>query len=35
VTPTWTPYMDYYDAAQTPVAGGGASTSFGGSFYDK
>ena len=32
---TWTPYLDYYDAASTPVAGGGATTSFGGSFYDK
>jgi hypothetical protein len=35
VMPTWTPYMDYYDAASTPVAGGGATTSFGGYFYDK
>jgi hypothetical protein len=35
VMPTWTPYMDYYDAAATPIAGGGATTSFGGSFYDK
>ena len=34
-TLTWTPYLDYYDAAPTPVAGGGAYTSFGGSFYDK
>ena len=33
--PTWTPYMDYYDAASTPVAGGSATTSFGGYFYDK
>ncbi len=33
--PTWTPYMDYYDAASTPVTGGGATTSYGGSFYDK
>ena len=31
----WTPYMDYYDAAPTPVAGGTATVSFGGSFYDK
>ncbi|MEO8841027.1 MAG: hypothetical protein ABI591_26605 [Kofleriaceae bacterium] len=35
VSMTWTPYMDYYDAASTPVAGGGTATSFGGSFYDK
>lgn len=35
VTSTWTPYMDYYDAAPTPVAGGGTAISFGGSFYDK
>jgi len=32
---TWTPYMDYYDAASTPTTGGGANVSFGGSFYDK
>ncbi|HTJ42589.1 MAG TPA: hypothetical protein VL463_10875 [Kofleriaceae bacterium] len=35
----WTPYLDYYDAAQTPDlgtdAGGNAVVSFGGSFYDK
>ena len=38
VTSTWTPYMDYYDAAATPDtgdAGGNAFMSFGGSFYDK
>jgi hypothetical protein len=38
LTSTWTPYMDYYDAAATPDkgdAGGNATTSFGGSFYDK
>ena len=32
---TWTPYLDYYDAAPTPVVGGGVTTSFGGSFYAK
>jgi len=31
----WTPYLDYYDAAPTPTAGGGVTTSFGGWFYDK
>jgi hypothetical protein len=31
----WTPYLDYYDAAPTPMAGGGTTTSFGGSFYDE
>jgi hypothetical protein len=35
VTSPFTPYLDYYDAAPTPTAGGGVSTSFGGSFYDK
>jgi len=35
VTSPFMPYMDYYDAAPTPAAGGGATTSFGGSFYDK
>jgi hypothetical protein len=35
VTATWTPYMDYYDAAPTPLAGGDVHTSFGASFYDK
>jgi hypothetical protein len=34
-TTTWTPYLDYYDAAPTPPAGGGTAVSFGGSFYDK
>jgi hypothetical protein len=37
-TSTWTPYLDYYDAAPTPDtgdAGGNVYTSFGGSFYDK
>jgi hypothetical protein len=34
-TSAWAPYMDYYDAAPTPTAGGGTTTSFGGSFYDK
>jgi hypothetical protein len=32
---TWTPYLDYYDAAPTPTTGGGVTTSFGGSFYAK
>ncbi len=43
---TWTPYLDYYDAASTPPptgsgsgsgsdSGSGAESSFGGSFYDK
>ncbi len=35
VTPTWTPYLDYYNAAPTPVAGGEAYTSFGASFYSE
>lgn len=38
MTMTWTPYMDYYDAAKTPDtgdAGVNAHTSFGASFYDK
>ena len=30
---TWTPYADYYNAAPTPMAGGTAQISFGGSFY--
>jgi hypothetical protein len=30
---TWTPYLDYYDAAPTPTAGAGVTTSFGASFY--
>ncbi len=37
-TSTWTPYLDYYDAAATPDtgdAGGNVYTSFGGYFYDK
>lgn len=34
-TATWTPYIDYYNAAPTPTAGGDTHTSFGGSFYDK
>jgi hypothetical protein len=32
---TWTAYKDYYDAAPTPTSGGGATVSFGASFYDK
>ena len=35
VTATWTPYLDYYDAAATPDPGAGTSVSFGGSFYDE
>ena len=35
VTLAWTPFKDYYDAAATPAAGGGVTSSFGGSFYDK
>jgi len=37
VTSTWTPYLDYYDAAHTLDVGdaGDAYTSFGGSFYDE
>lgn len=31
----WTPFLDYYDAQQTPASGGGANISFGDSFYDK
>ncbi|MEO7113563.1 MAG: hypothetical protein ABI183_24205 [Polyangiaceae bacterium] len=37
-TSTWTPYLDYYDAQGTPDtgdAGGNATVSYGGSFYDK
>ncbi len=34
-TTTWTPYLDYYDAAATPMTGGSTAVSFGGSFYDK
>lgn len=32
-TSAWTPYIDYYNAAPTPMVGGEAVTSFGGSFY--
>jgi len=35
ITSTWTPYLDYYDAAVTPETGDTAYTSFGGSFYDE
>ena len=31
----WVPYVDYYNAAPTPTAGGGVTSSFGGSFYAK
>jgi hypothetical protein len=31
---TWTPYLDYFDAAATPDPGPGTAVSFGGSFYD-
>lgn len=34
-TLVWTPFLDYYDAAPTPQAGGGVSSSFGGYFYAK
>jgi len=34
-TTTWTPYLDYYDAAPTPTTGGSTAVSFGGSFYAK
>jgi hypothetical protein len=34
-TGTYTPYLDYYDAAPTPMAGGAATVSYGGSFYDE
>lgn len=34
-TSTWTPYLDYYDAAPTSDTSPGPSISFGGSFYDK
>lgn len=32
-TSAWTPYIDYYNAAPTPTAGGDTFVSFGGSFY--
>jgi len=32
---TWTPYLDYYDAAPTSMTGSGTTVSYGGSFYDK
>jgi len=36
VTSTWTPYLDYYDAAHTvPPEAGNAYVSFGGWFYDE
>jgi len=35
MTLAWSPYLDYYDAAATPMAGGGVTTSFGASFYAK
>jgi len=31
----WSPYLDYYDAAQTLATAPGTATSFGGSFYAK
>jgi hypothetical protein len=34
-TMTWTPFLDYYDAAPTPMGVSNATVSFGGSFYDK
>jgi hypothetical protein len=33
-TATWTPYLDYYDAAPTLNPGPGTAISYGGSFYD-
>lgn len=32
---TWTPYLDYYDAAPTSMTGSGTRVSYGASFYDK
>jgi hypothetical protein len=32
---TWTPYLDYYDAAATSMTGSGTTVSYGASFYDK
>ena len=32
---TWTPYLDYYDAAPTSMTGSGTTVSYGASFYDK
>ncbi|MBV8762816.1 MAG: hypothetical protein JO257_36360 [Deltaproteobacteria bacterium] len=32
---TWTPYLDYYDAAPTSMTGSGTAVSYGASFYDK
>ena len=34
-TSAWTPYLDYYDAAPTPMMGGSTFVSFGASFYSK
>ena len=34
-TTTWTPYLDYYDAAPTSMTGSGTAVSYGASFYDK
>jgi len=31
----WTPYLDYYDAAPTPMMGGSSAVSFGASFYSE
>ena len=32
---TWSPYLDYYDAAPTSMTGSGTTVSYGASFYDK
>jgi hypothetical protein len=32
---TWTPYLDYYDAAPTSMTGSGTTVSYGASFYAK
>lgn len=32
-TSAWTPYIEYYNAAPTPTAGGETASSYGGSFY--
>jgi hypothetical protein len=34
-TTTWTPYIDYYDAAPTPMTGGSTAVSLRGDFYSK
>ena len=34
-TQTWTPYLDYYDAAPTPPSGGNITVDLDGFFYDE